>query len=54
MLWEMYCVVQGQGRTANTLHELLKEQTWKGKNAALPLLVDWTWGLHSIHFSSQV
>lgn len=31
MLWVMYRVVQGQGRTANTFHELLKEQTWKGK-----------------------
>lgn len=32
MLWEMYCVVKGQGRTANTFHELLKERTWKGKS----------------------
>lgn len=32
MLWEMYCVVKGQGRTANTFHELLNEQTWKGKS----------------------
>lgn len=31
MLWGMYCVVQGQGRTKNTFHELLKEQTCKGK-----------------------
>lgn len=54
MLWEMYCVVQGQGRTANTFHELLKEQTWKGeKNAAWPLSVDWTCGLHGIQFPSQ-
>lgn len=30
MLWEMYDVVQGQGRTENTFYELLKEQTWKG------------------------
>lgn len=31
------CVVQGQGRAENTFHELLKESTWKGKNAAWPL-----------------
>lgn len=39
MLWEMYCVVQGQGRTANTFHELLKEQTWKGEKKCCLALV---------------
>lgn len=40
MLWEMYCVVLGQEKKANTFHELLKEQTRKEKNAAWPLLVN--------------
>lgn len=31
MLWEMYCVVQGQERTANTFHELVKNRPGKGK-----------------------
>lgn len=31
MLWEMDCAVQGQGKTENTFHELLKQQTSKGK-----------------------
>lgn len=31
MLWEMYCVVQGQGRTANKFHELFRNRPGKGK-----------------------
>lgn len=45
MQWEMYCLVQGQGRTANTVHELLKEQTWKEKFWSL---LDLTFTQHSV------
>lgn len=51
MLWEMYCVVKGQGRTANTFHELLKEPG-KGK-VCVASLVGWTWMFHSIQFQAK-
>lgn len=45
---DVLCCVQGQRRTGNPFHELWKGQTWRGENAAWPLLVNCTCGWESI------
>lgn len=45
---DVLCCVQSRRRTGNTFHELLKGPTWRGENAAWPLLVNCTCGWESI------